>query len=405
MGNAFSYVVGILVAGLIVFGLRFGIQFASPAYARQVQADAVDKMSLDDLEKMLLRGSRSEQLAAITAIGKGDDQLDRRVELIAAATVSTDLSIGSTCKLSIERMGDKAKPSIRKLLESSDPATRRTACGVIRYLGTSGDEFAPDMIKLLKEGDRNERHAAIYAIQDMSAEAIVPALEYVIKELDDPNFNTQCIACLVLRQMGSSAEPAVARLVQLLQEGNVSSRSRAAEALAAIGPVEGYDIPGLVAERLKAFSYMEKVRALDALGDLGPNASTHVEEIGKLMRTPKLNTQAAAALAYFRVTGKSDEPVDLLLSLLKNKSTRLTAIECLGGFGEAAAEAVPALIEFLDDEELANCETAALTLKSIGPPAVAALPKLKKLLQHEDYLITVAAQEAIDAISSDNADQ
>ena len=93
MAQMISYVVGVLVAGLIVFGLYFGMYLGSPAYARQVNAAEASEMSLDELEENLREGTRTKQIAAITAIGQGDDQMDRRVALIAAATASTDRSI------------------------------------------------------------------------------------------------------------------------------------------------------------------------------------------------------------------------------------------------------------------------------------------------------------------------
>ena len=237
MGQIFSYVIGILIAALIVFGLHFGMQVGSPAYARQVIVNKAAEKSLDELEEIMSIGTRSQRVAAITAIGQGDDQLERRVAIIATTTADLDRSIGSICRLSIQRMGDRAKPAIRKLLASSDPEVVRSACGVVPPLGTDGDEFGDRFIKLLREGDRLDRHAVLFGMQEMSPEVLVKGVDAVIGELDDPDFNTQCQACFVLRQMGRGAEPATKRLVQLLQEGNVSTRSRACQALAAIGPV------------------------------------------------------------------------------------------------------------------------------------------------------------------------
>ena len=401
----FSYVIGILIAGLIVFGLHFGMQVGSPAYARQAIADKAAVKSLDELEAMLSSDLRSEKVAAITAIGQGDDQLDRRVALIALATADTDRSVGSICRLSIQRMGDRAKPGIRKLLASSSPEIIRSACGVIRPLGTNGDEFGDQLLKLFNEGDRLDRHAVLYGIQEMSPEILVKGIDGVIEELDDADFNTQCQACFVLQQMGRGAEPATQRLVQLLQEGNVSTRSRAVQALAAIGPVEGYDIPGLVVGRLKAAAFVEKARTLEAVAELGSAANTpeHRKAIKYLIDNPRHNCVSEASLAYYRVTGEKDEALRTLRDQLRKRNGRMAALECLGAMGDDATDAVPEILEFLKDEDLAICETAVLALKHIGPTAESALPRLRKMLKHDDFLITVAAQEAIDSISGKNA--
>ncbi len=349
---------------------------------------------------MLFNGQDRDKIAALTAIGQGDDEIDRRVKLIAVATRSNDQTIQSIARLSIQRMGDRVKPAVRELLASDNPAEVRKAAGVIRCMGRNGDEFSDAMLKLLNEGDTYDRHAALYAMQEMNPKKLVGSIDSVIRELDDENFNTQCAACFVLRNMGPDAEPAVERLVQLLKEGNVSTRSRAAQALGAIGPVEGYDIIGLIAERLGAFSFEEKVRVLDALGRIGPDAAEHLDKVKSLMDDRKKNCMAEATLAYYRISGDVELSRKRLVDLLARRDTRVAALESLGAMGENATEAVPNIIKYLGDEDFAISETAILSLKQIGPTAESALPRLKKLLTNDDFLICVAAQEAIDSITN-----
>lgn len=411
MGQLFSYVVGILVAALVVFGLHFSMKIGSPAFARQVLVNQAAEKSLDELEQMVnqagVQTTPRQLAAAVTAIGQGDDQLDRRVALLAKAVKSTDQSVQSICALSIQRMGEASKPPIRKLLESSNPNAVRSACGVIRALRTDGDEFAPEILNLLASDDSRDRHAALYGIQEMSPEALLPGLKLVISELDDPSFNTQCQACFVLKQLGRGAAPATERLVKLLQDGNPSSRSRAAEALASIGPVDGYDIPELVGQQLEAYAFLEKVRGLEAVGLMGDEGKTpeNLARIQRLVDTPSFNCVAEASLAMYRLTGEKETALRKLKDMLKSRDSRLTALECLGAMGSDAAEAVPGVMEHLNDEEAAVSETAVLALKNIGPSAGAALPRLKKMISNKDFLLAVAAQEAIEAISPEPDEQ
>ena len=412
MGQMFSYVVGILVAGLIVFGLHFGMQIASPAYARQITESRVAEKSLDELGEIIRGGKRTAVIAAVTAVGSGDDQIEKRVKLIAEATANPDRSIQSICQLSVQRMGDRVKPGVRLLLDSSDEEEVRSACGIIHALGPKGDQYAEEMFKMMREGTTIDRHAALFSLQNMSPEVLVPGIDLVIEELNDQSFNTQCIACFVLRQMGNAAKPATERLVLLFQEGNVSARSRAAQALGAIGPVEGYDIPGLLAAKLvddeaavRPTSFIEKSRVMEALGDLGPDASDHLDKIEMLMQSPQKHCVCEAALAYYRVSGEADKSIPVLLGEVRKVENRISAIECIGGMGEAASEAVPALLEHLESEDLSLLETTILALKKIGPTAEDAMPKLEKLLENEDFLIAVAAQEAIDSIKGKSQDK
>lgn len=62
----------------------------------------------------------------------------------------------------------------------------------------------------------------------------------------------------------------------------------------------------------------------------------------------------------------------------------------IAGLGPAAAPAVPALIEALDDEVPAVRFPVTVALGEIGPAAAAAVPKLKQVME-EDFNDEVAA--------------
>ena len=387
-----TYAIGLLFCAV-------AIPHDGSIHAQEPQQVESAQPNLDEVEKTLRQGNPDQKIAALAMIGEGNDQLDRRVRLIADAMTSNDPSIQATCKLLIEQMGNKVKPTLVELLESDQKIDTIRACGIVSALGSDGDEFADQVIELLKDGDTSQRHASLYALQNLSPKAIAGSVELVTKELDATNFNTQCIACAVIRQCGAGAKSAAPRLVQLLQEGNVSTRSRAAQALAAISPVEGFDIPELLGKRLGAFSQVEKTRVLEALGDLGLDAVDQLESIEDLMNTPSKHCQCDAALAYYRVSGKTKQPIQVLLEQVSRRTNRILAIECLGGMKQDAAAAVPTLMKYLDDEDLVIVETTVLALKNIGPAAEEALPKLQQLAKSDDFLMSVAAKEAIDAIT------
>ena len=63
--------------------------------------------------------------------------------------------------------------------------------------------------------------------------------------------------------------------------------------------------------------------------------------------------------------------------------TRNAAAYELSGMGPAAAAAVPALIEALDDPEATVRFPVTVALGEIGPAAKAAVPKLKKMMEEE----------------------
>jgi HEAT repeat protein len=87
--------------------------------------------------------------------------------------------------------------------------------------------------------------------------------------------------------------------------------------------------------------------------------------------------------------------------------TRNAAAYEISGMGPAAAAAVPALIEALDDPEASVRFPVTVALAEIGPAAKPAVPKLKKMMDEEiNDEIAAAAKRALrriqpDAVSSD----
>ncbi len=71
-------------------------------------------------------------------------------------------------------------------------------------------------------------------------------------------------------------------------------------------------------------------------------------------------------------------------------SSRNAAAYEIAGLGPAAAAAVPALIEALDDEVAAVRFPVTVALGEIGPAAAAAVPRLKQMME-EDLNDEVAA--------------
>ena len=84
--------------------------------------------------------------------------------------------------------------------------------------------------------------------------------------------------------------------------------------------------------------------------------------------------------------------------------TRNAAAYEISGLGPAAAPAVPALIEALDDSEASVRFPVTVALAEIGPAAKAAVPKLRKMMDEEiNDEIAAAAKRALRRIEPDAA--
>jgi HEAT repeat protein len=80
--------------------------------------------------------------------------------------------------------------------------------------------------------------------------------------------------------------------------------------------------------------------------------------------------------------------------------TRNAAAYEISGMGAAAAAAVPALIEALDDSEPTVRFPVTVALAEIGPKAAAAVPKLQKMVDDEiNDEVAAAARRALRRIA------
>ncbi len=80
--------------------------------------------------------------------------------------------------------------------------------------------------------------------------------------------------------------------------------------------------------------------------------------------------------------------------------TRNAAAYEISGLGPRAASAVPALIEALDDSQPSVRFPVTVALGEIGPAAIEAVPRLKKMMEEEiNDEIAAAAKRAIRRIN------
>lgn len=81
--------------------------------------------------------------------------------------------------------------------------------------------------------------------------------------------------------------------------------------------------------------------------------------------------------------------------------TRNAAAYSIAGIGPAAASAVPALIEALNDDNAAVRFPVCVALREIGPAASAALPALEQALDDGNEDVAAMAKKAIKAIKQE----
>ena len=223
---------------------------------------------------------------------------------------------------------------------------------------------------------------ATEALGKIGGPAAIPVL---IAALTSDNDNVRFHAIEALEVFGHAAKAAVPALVQAVK----SDESNACFAAMALGFVDadGVSTPVLI-EALGNESSTTRRFAAYGLSCLGEKAGAAEQALRDRLTDSDPGARIAAAQAYWSVSGKADEAVSVVRSVLQaatDGTTRCAAIEALEKIGPAARTAVPDLIPCLDSNFHSAVTSATDALAKIGPDALPAVPALTNMLEHSEY--------------------
>ncbi|MBI3462390.1 MAG: HEAT repeat domain-containing protein [Planctomycetes bacterium] len=370
--------------------------------------------------------------------------------------VGGDFSAAYHAREALEKIGEPAIPALIKALRHEKIPVREQAAALLVQLirrDRSRDEFArrheqmvPAFIEALKDKDGRVRMTVASGLAALgpSARAAIPALietladqsppqKYMSRKGPPPEAGPQ--AAKALAQFGEEAVP---QLIQALENENPKVRAGAARVLGLIGDKAKAAEPTLI-EALDDTDHEVRVSAATALSQIGADSKSAVPKITQLFRQAIENDwhrnaydaeMLAAALGRFGPAAKEALPV--LINALENRfrlldeavvallqigpdglppvikllshedqGRRSFAAAALGSIGPKAKPAVPALIRALEDEYYGVRLDAAETLGKIGPEAKAAVPGLITLLKHEYVGVRYRAIVALGKIGPD----
>ena len=264
-------------------------------------------------------------------------------------------------------------------------------------LGNNAKPADPDMEELLKGLESPIKVKRLQAMKGLgmkgtaAKEAVAPLIDHMRRHKDQDLANQ---AAQALAQIGS---PAVGELIKALEDPSAAVQIRALSALGILGPEARQ---GIVPVSRFLENKDAKIRALAAwvLGEIGPPARPAADTLAKALRDadPEVRRRAAEALHEI-----GSDMVAQLLPVLKEDDLkiRLSAVQALAIFHERK-EAGQALVDALRDPKMKVRTTAADTLVSLGTEAKAALPSLLIALKEPELELQSKAFTAIMAIGS-----
>jgi len=278
---------------------------------------------------------------------------------------------------------------------------------VLEQMGPFASAVVPELIDVLHDGDRWNIYVAARALKELGPDAVsaVPALfeafeqcdntylylvgealiaicpfcpevrSRLIAAVDSSNANLRVSAITTLGHMGSEAEEAVPRLMELAQDLKDEHWPPIISALSHLGRLDASFLGVLLAASEDSRWYVRR-EAIWALGRLAVEPDTTVP--------------------YVQNALSDEEGYD--------GTVQQAAVEALGAFGPRAEPVVPKLLELLaaamHDGDHEAAVAVVRTLGKIGRCAQAALPVLHSFLQDQDERLQIAARKAIAAIAA-----
>jgi HEAT repeat protein len=398
-----AYLTSVAVAVAVISSL-FGLMNYSHGNMLDALHAAVENMDQDELIEAAQSPQSKTRIDSILKLGEEPGDLAKTVPALAALTMERDELVRIAAGIALKNIGAPGLPHLKSLLESEDLNQVVIGCTAIREMDAGGKQYLPIFKKMLETGQSANRRRALFALQGVGTDSI-ELLDLIVDSLDDEDFNTKLMACRVLEKLGPDAIAAEKKLLQLLKEGLPSTRSWAARVLGAIGPTDKTDTAKLLADNLKAPLQVEKQRTLLGLCHLGAEANSQATAVRQLMFTTNQHVMPHAAYAYWKITGQTEEPLEVLKECLANPSYRDDAAEFIGKMGIEGSPLVDELAELLADPDPGTKEIAIVALGNVGVPAQKVMDQIRPLLKDNDPLVRYYAKTSIRQIEAADADR
>lgn len=326
-------------------------------------------------------------------------------------------------------LGPDVVPPLLDVFQSGTISRARLAAEVLCRIGPT---VGPEAIRTLTQSFRDRWD---YGHQPVTAKMLSQlgpdALPTVLAMLDDPDRQVCSRTASELGEWASAAEPAVAKLVALLERDRADKHDVATSARRSLRKIGKPAVPGLL-RLMKSNDPVLRGWAMNDLGEIGPEAAAAVTALTRglddsmtILRViaadslvkidpaqieralPRLReglgerdfvgSPSRAAEALSRIGAAA---VPLLLDVLKTgrSSARSDAAEALGNISPVPVAAIPALVKALQDPDWHVRFGTVNGVKGFGPAAVPAVPALVTIMKDGDVDIRAATARAIQRI-------
>ncbi len=290
--------------------------------------------------------------------------------------------------------GEAAVPALIELLQCPDDRDLVVYDAAVGALGRIGKAAVPSLLEALK-GRNGEEKVLLYggahlALAKMGPDVLPTLLGRLADRGEDEGLRRGAI--LAIEEMKPPARPAIPALIRVLVEekDNLALRERAARCLGAMGPDAAEAVPALV-------DVLREPPDADEAAMLRDEAKTALSRIGPAS-APALRKLIASSRGVARYLGVrallgsgpegEREAIPMLVELLDDPDLRVESggqhlvdvLSLLGSHRSRPDLTVPALTRAVRDPDETLRGFAAFSLGEYGPAAAPAIDGLVRLL-------------------------
>ncbi len=338
--------------------------------------------AVPQLENMLQ--SQEELQRAIACLSLGS--LNRDASLLAACLRDDSELVRASAAEGLGRIGPSAKSaaeSLNSLMQDADANVRRAALAALLAIGVPTDELLSPTLAGLSDSASEVRREAARALGELPQ--IPPAaVEALQQALRDPDAAVRAGAATALGKAGRAAQPAVPALIELTHDPSNRVVEEAARAIAKI-PDPSPDVIDALGRLLSSPSKALRWAAIQSSGEIGARAESLSTQLGQLRQDPDVDLRLAAITALAQILPEPRQRIDVLLAALDDEdwTIRREVLQVLGGFGGDARDAVPRLLEQMTRQG-EDREAVMDALRRIDDAPAEAVPQLIEMLQNSE---------------------
>lgn len=299
----------------------------------------------------------------------------------------------------------KVAADIGKLATDDQVEVRRAVGRVLERLGANGGGAADALGKALAaETELDVRNQFVEALLAMGP-AAKPALAGLLPLVSDKNLTVEVRAKVaVALAVADPASPQVsAALVKTATDADATVRAGAATGLGKLNPLPPDALAALTKMAKADALNGPRVSALRALTAAGPLAKAAKPDLEAIAAGKQAWLALWARVALVALDGDVRKAAPLVRKALSEKGaqTRAAAVEGLLMVG-VAKDDLPALLRLVKDVNAATKAASAHALARLGPLSKDAVPDLVRALDHAEYEVRFAAAEALGAIGKES---